>query len=66
MGLGHGPRLFGAGGCGWHRWPLPEGWSEEELEAKLFWNQPVPIQAARQRPQRTGTAFMSNSNSIAI
>ena len=18
-------------------WPLPEGWSEEELEAKLFW-----------------------------
>jgi transposase len=32
-------------------WPLPEGWSEEELEAKLFANQPVPIQAARQRPQ---------------
>jgi len=32
-------------------WPLPEGWSEEELEAKLFGNQAVPIQAARQRPQ---------------
>jgi transposase len=30
---------------------LPEGWSEEELEAKLFGNQPVPTQAARQRPQ---------------
>jgi transposase len=32
-------------------WPLPEGWSEEELEAKLFGNQPVPTQTARQRPQ---------------
>jgi len=32
-------------------WPLPEGWSEEELEAKLFGSQPVPTQTARQRPQ---------------
>ena len=32
-------------------WPLPEGWSEEELEAKLFGNQPVPSRAVRQRPQ---------------
>ncbi len=32
-------------------WPLPEEWSEEELEAKLFGNQPVQTQAARQRPQ---------------
>src|ERR1700683_5666154 len=35
-------------------WPLPEGWSEEELEAKLFANQPGPIQAARKRPQPAG------------
>jgi hypothetical protein len=47
-------------------WPLPEGCSEEELEAKLFANQPVPIQAARQRPQPDWKAFMSNCNSIAI
>ncbi len=32
-------------------WPLPEGLSEEELEAKLFGNQPVPVRALRQRPQ---------------
>ncbi|HXM09707.1 MAG TPA: hypothetical protein VN946_07165 [Terriglobales bacterium] len=32
-------------------WPLPEGWSEEELEAKLFGQQPVSPRAARQRPQ---------------
>jgi transposase len=32
-------------------WPLPEGWSEEELEARLFGNQPVPRETARQRPQ---------------
>ncbi|HLJ86661.1 MAG TPA: IS21 family transposase, partial [Candidatus Angelobacter sp.] len=32
-------------------WPLPEGLGEEELEAKLFGNQPVAIKAARQRPQ---------------
>ncbi len=30
---------------------MPEEWSEEELEAKLFGNQPVQTQAARQRPQ---------------
>ncbi len=32
-------------------WPLPEGWSEEELEAKLFGNQPVQSKPVRQRPQ---------------
>ncbi len=32
-------------------WPRPEGWSEEELEAKLFGNHPVPVRAVRQRPQ---------------
>jgi len=32
-------------------WPLPESLSEEELEAKLFGNQPVPAGAVRQRPQ---------------
>ena len=58
--LGLGQRLI-ARSCGmglgrvhdyWERaaaagigWPLPEGWSEEELEAKLFGNQPVPIPA---------------------
>ena len=32
-------------------WPLPEGLSEEELESKLFGNQPVAVRAVRQRPQ---------------
>ena len=32
-------------------WPLPEGLGEEELEAKLFGNQPVQAAAVRQRPQ---------------
>src|SRR5438445_164990 len=32
-------------------WPLPGGWNEEELEAKLFGNQPVQARAVRQRPQ---------------
>jgi transposase len=32
-------------------WPLPEGLSEEELESKLFWTQPVAVRAVRQRPQ---------------
>jgi transposase len=32
-------------------WPLPEGLSEEQLEAKLFGNQPVQARAVRQRPQ---------------
>ena len=32
-------------------WPLPEGLGEEELEAKLFGNQPVQAAAVRQRPE---------------
>ena len=32
-------------------WPLPEGLGEEELEAKLFGNQPVQAAAMRQRSQ---------------
>ena len=32
-------------------WPLPAGCSEEELEAKLFGNQPVQSKAVRERPQ---------------
>jgi len=32
-------------------WPLPEGLSEEELEAKLFGNQLVRAKAVRGRPQ---------------
>ena len=32
-------------------WPLPEGMSEEELEAKLFGNQLVRTKAVEQRPQ---------------
>jgi len=32
-------------------WPLPEGLGEEELQAKLFGNQPVAAKAVRQRPQ---------------
>ena len=32
-------------------WPLPEDWSEEELEAKLFGQPPVSPRAVKQRPQ---------------
>jgi hypothetical protein len=32
-------------------WPLPEGLGEEELEAKLFGNQPVQAGAVQQRSQ---------------
>jgi len=32
-------------------WPLPEGLGEEELEGKLFGNQPVPGRAVQSRPQ---------------
>ena len=32
-------------------WPLPEDWSEEELEAKLFGKQPVSLRAVKHRPQ---------------
>jgi transposase len=32
-------------------WLLFEGWSEEELEAKLFGNQPERAKAVQQRPQ---------------
>jgi len=32
-------------------WPLPEGLSEEELESKLFGNQPVLARAVQPRPQ---------------
>jgi len=32
-------------------WPLPEGLGEEELEARLFGNQPVQAGAVRQRSQ---------------
>ena len=31
-------------------WPLPEGWGEEELEAKLFGSQPVPVSKVRSQP----------------
>ncbi len=32
-------------------WPLPEGLSEEELEAKLFGDQPIRAKAVERRPQ---------------
>jgi transposase len=32
-------------------WPLPEGLSEETLEAKLFGNQPTAAKAVPERPQ---------------
>ena len=47
-------------------WPLPEGWSEEELEAKLFGKQPVQSKPMRERPQPDWKTFISNCNSIAI
>src|SRR5207244_5466 len=51
MGLGAGHDWLERAAAAGIGWPLPEGWSEEELEAKLFGSQPVPIPAARQRPQ---------------
>jgi hypothetical protein len=47
-------------------WPLPEGLGEEELEAKLFGNQPVPAQRCGSGRNRTGKPFMSNCSNIAI
>jgi transposase len=32
-------------------WPLPEGLSEEDLEARLFGNQPALARVAQLRPQ---------------
>lgn len=32
-------------------WPLPAGWSEAELESKLFGNQPAATRAVRQRAE---------------
>jgi transposase len=32
-------------------WPLPDGLGDEELESKLFGNQPVPAKASGPRPQ---------------
>jgi hypothetical protein len=50
MGLGtvHDYLERAAAGIGW---PLPEGWSEEELESKLFGNQPVRAKTVQPRPQ---------------
>ena len=47
-------------------WPLPEGWSEEELEAKLFGTNRSSRSRGGSGRNRTGKAFMSNCNSIAI
>ena len=47
-------------------WPLPEGWSEEELEAKLFGTNRFRSKRRGSVRNRTGTAFMSNCNSIVI
>jgi transposase len=35
-------------------WPLPDGMSEEELEAKLFGNQPTPSALLRTDPPMLG------------
>lgn len=79
MGLGTVHQYLERAAAAGIGWPLPEGLSEEELEAKLFgsqavWkpscletnlfgNQPVPARAGRARPQPDWKAFMSNCNS---
>ena len=40
-------------------WPLPEGLGEEELEGKLFGNQPVLAGAVRQRPEPDWVAHLN-------
>jgi hypothetical protein len=45
-------------------WPLPEGLGEEELEAKLFGNQPVQAGAVQQRPQPGSRAASKSCTSI--
>ena len=49
-------------------WPLPEGWGEEELEAKLFGNPAGSGHSGMRQTAATGLEklFMSNSSSIAI
>src|ERR1035437_9091787 len=51
MGLGTGHEYLERATAAGIGWPLPEGMSEEELEAKLFGNQLVRTKAVRQRPQ---------------
>src|SRR5712692_11866770 len=51
MGLGtvhEYPERAAAAGIGW---PLPEGLGDEELESKLFGNQPVRAKTVPPRPQ---------------
>jgi hypothetical protein len=47
-------------------WPLPKDLSEEELESKLFGNQPVAAKAAPSRPQPDRKRFTSNCRNIVI
>jgi hypothetical protein len=47
-------------------WPLPEGLSEPELEAKLFGNQPVVARAYPSGLSQIGTRFTNNSGNIVI
>ena len=51
MGLGTVHQYLERAAAAGIGWPLPEGLSEEELEAKLFGNQPVPARAVSARPQ---------------
>src|SRR5208283_4280030 len=51
MGLGTVHDYLGRAAMAGIGWPLPEGLSEEELEAKLFGNQPVQAKAVRPRSQ---------------
>ncbi len=51
MGLSTVPEYLERAAAAGLGWPLPQGLGEEELEAKLFGQQPVPTLAVRQRPQ---------------
>lgn len=47
-------------------WPLPEGFGEEELEAKLLATSRFGRKRQSSGHSQTGKPSMSNSNSIAI
>jgi hypothetical protein len=47
-------------------WPLPEGWSEEDLEASYSGTSRFGRKGCGSGHNRTGRPFMSNFNSIAI
>lgn len=63
MGLGTVHQYLERAAAAGIGWPLPEGLSEEELEAKLFGNQPVwkPTRAGESGESATATRLEKHS-----